>query len=108
MDASTTLLFWFWQEPEHPDSVVYFARNPRGGAVKIGRTENLPERMSTLRTAIPDPELVGHIPGGRRAERDLQQTFAHLSIGGEWFQPDLRMAHTIAALVTSARTEQAS
>lgn len=94
----TDTLLAIWRERDRPESVVYFARNPGSQTVKVGFTANLDQRLATLRTAIPDLELVGAIPGGRRAERDLHDHLAASRIAGEWFAPTPLVAQTLAAL----------
>lgn len=98
MTTTTQALLAVWADDDRPNSVVYFAANRAAGTVKIGRTRNLAARMATLRTSIPDLDLLGCFPGGPRAEADLHATFAADRVGGEWFRLTLPLALTIRAL----------
>lgn len=67
---------------------VYFIADDELAAVKIGKAQDVPDRMRTLQCANPRPlRLLGSEPGGRVRELDLHARFAHLRIrtDGEWF-----------------------
>ena len=101
--AAVEDLMFAWWASEAEDSLIYMARNPDTGAIKIGRTTNLPARLLNLRTAIPGLELVCAFAGGRVAESDLHASFADDRIGGEWFRPSAG----IASLALAARRRSA-
>lgn len=67
------------------NNVVYFARV--GNLVKIGTTSNLWQRMSSL----GNPELLGVLPGGYRAERQHHRHFAAEHVTGEIFEASDRL-----------------
>ncbi len=68
--------------------VVYFVRERRSMAIKIGYTANLKERLSTLSSCKLDQlELVASIPGSFAVEKAVQRHFAAFRIRGEWFEP---------------------
>src|SRR4051812_15504369 len=60
--------------------MIYFAQLPTG-AIKIGTTEGLDHRLQGLGTHYGKPvALLGTMPGGREAEREIHRRFAHLRI----------------------------
>lgn len=66
-------------------SCVYFAE--AGGLIKIGVTENVKARLSSLQTGCPSPiTLIKVIRGGRKTEERIHKRFSHLRTKGEWFQ----------------------
>ena len=71
---------------------VYFIGRKSGkGAIKIGATKNVQERLRQLQRYSPVPVvLLGVFPGG--VEVDIQNHFKHLRMYGEWFKdtPELR------------------
>jgi len=82
-----------WRESRRKEaeqhSVVYFVR--RGdGAIKIGLTTNLTQRMDAFNHVHP-VTLLGTMPGHREVERSLHARFAAHRLHGEWFtaSPDL-------------------
>jgi hypothetical protein len=75
---------------------VYFAL--AGSEVKIGITTDLGQRISLLRIAHPDIKLLGHIPGGRKIEKQLHNRFSEDCIGGEWFRFIPELQRTIEQL----------
>ena len=77
---------------------VYFAL--AGSEVKIGITTNLGQRISLLRIAHPDIKLLGHIPGGRKIERQLLSRFSEDCIGSEWFRFTPELQHTTQQLLS--------
>lgn len=74
--------------------VVYFITN--GSRVKIGTTQNLRKRVSTLCLRVDDIALVLH--GGQDYERSLHERFAEHRAGDtEWFE----LAGDLAAFVAT-------
>jgi hypothetical protein len=72
--------------PATSKSLVYFVMNYDTGAVKIGFTTNIKERLSSLRSgAGARLEVLRSIEGGEKRERWLHKRFAHLRREGEWF-----------------------
>jgi hypothetical protein len=80
------------------ESFVYFALSAE--KVKIGITTNLGQRISLLRIAHPDIKLLGHIPGGRRIEKQLHSRFSKDCLGGEWFRFTPELQRTIERLLS--------
>lgn len=73
------------------ESVVYAI--DAGGRVKIGRTVDLPRRMSEIQVTCPDPIVcLGTAPGGAALEKALHRQFGRHRCHGEWFNlgPDDR------------------
>ena len=73
---------------EGVDEVVYFAQNKENGLVKIGRTKNLPGRISQFKTVSPLTELLFSIKtnDAYRTERRLHGLFDFCRVYGEWFK----------------------
>jgi hypothetical protein len=59
-----------------------------GVPIKIGFTNNLEKRLSSIRTVLPNVWVMGIIRGaGREKERELHDRFAAHRTSGEWFNP---------------------
>jgi DNA-binding XRE family transcriptional regulator len=57
--------------------------------LKIGYTNHIRKRLSTLQVSIPIKlEVLALIEGDYEKERELHKLFHHLSENGEWFQYD--------------------
>lgn len=67
--------------------LVYFI-SAREHGVKIGITQNLAGRLSSLRSASPVPLEVLHVIHGRgpNLERKIHEDLKHLRFHGEWFR----------------------
>lgn len=66
---------------------VYYVRS-ENGAIKIGYTDNLLARMSSLGTASPMRlEVVAQEEGGKSLERERHRQYKALNTRGEWFRP---------------------
>jgi hypothetical protein len=82
-------------------TLIYFIRNERTRAVKIGYASSVRARLSSIRTSSPDPvTLLGAIPGGADVEGRLHDRFKHISIQGEWFRDDRELAAAVELLVS--------
>lgn len=59
-----------------------------GDLLKIGFTDNLPNRVYQIIKGIPGnvATLVGHMPGDRDVEAHLHSVFAACRFSGEWFR----------------------
>lgn len=66
-------------------NVVYFAEAP-DGAVKIGTTNDLKARVTSLRTALPGIKILASVEGDHSLESHLHETFADDRIEREWFR----------------------
>lgn len=68
---------------------VYFARASATGAIKIGSSNDIVERIRGLQTAQSGAiELLAQAPGSKAYERLLHVRFDHLRLRGEWFLPE--------------------
>jgi hypothetical protein len=75
--------------PSVPNGYVYFVEAEGVGRIKIGWTENLPERLKTLQLYSPVPlRLLGACWVTSDMEKSLHKTFADRRVVGEWFEPD--------------------
>lgn len=85
-------------------SKVYVIRNPRTGAVKIGRSLDVAGRLRELRAASGEPlELVAIVGEGSLLERALHLRFASARRQGEWFDSaDPELAMWLVSLVPLA------
>lgn len=84
--------------------MIYFAQPVDGGPVKIGTTENLPQRLAGLESTYGKPmALLGTMPGGRDEERAIHDRFSHLRLGRtEQFRPEPELMQFIGKpLLTS-------
>jgi hypothetical protein len=76
---------------------TYFVQAENGGLVKIGKSNNIRSRLTTLQTGSPVRlAIIGAIRGDREAELHLR--FKGLRSHGEWFKPN-------AALLLLVETE---
>lgn len=74
--------------------MIYFIQQGDDGPIKIGRTENLPQRMRELQVGNPELlRLLGVIP----EEAELQALFGNLRVRGEWFKPESQILDFIQA-----------
>lgn len=75
---------------------VYFVR--LGDRVKIGYSENVPQRLA----AVPHEEVLGVIPGTMDDEQGWHQLLADYRTVGEWFRADDDVLAAIGRVVASA------
>lgn len=69
------------------DPCLYLLQVP-GGEIKIGRSRNLPMRMSQARTWCPHGyKLLCVVEGAADLEEPLHGLFAECRLQGEWFYP---------------------
>ena len=69
------------------DCFVYFVRNERTRAIKIGRSGSPLDRLAALQTATPDDlSLEGVLPGNSDREAHFHKMFEPYHIRGEWFE----------------------
>ena len=74
---------------------TYFIRRGSDGAVKIGRSVDPLKRLKQLQTANDETlQLIGVLTTD--VESQLHSLFAHLSIGGEWFEANDLLLEFIA------------
>jgi hypothetical protein len=81
--------------------VIYFIQRASGGDIKIGITNDLQERLSSLQTAHSEPLVcLATMNGGAYEEGALHERFKEHRLAGEWFRPHW----DILALVAMLRT----
>ena len=86
--------------PRRGDKVVYFVGRP-DGAIKIGRTADMPQRMQHLnRENDAGIQVWATVPGNNLDEFIFHWRFADDRIGGEWFRPSPDLVEFIATLFT--------
>lgn len=75
-------------DPWGCQNVVYFVRDQKEPAIKIGVSAGSRSRVSGLQTGNPNKLIVlAWMPGGRKEEKELQKRFEHLNTyEGEWFE----------------------
>jgi hypothetical protein len=80
---------------------VYFAQAAFSGLIKIGISEDVPTRISGLRTASSEPIMLLHsVPANALFEAYLHGLFEPLHSHGEWFYPHWSLFSAIAGLET--------
>lgn len=67
-------------------AMTYFIQGRTTGLIKIGKTDNLCERLATLQIGSPDMLYVVKTLSGN-VEKPYHKRFAHLRQHGEWFSP---------------------
>jgi len=83
-------------------SNVYFILDKKSNAVKIGKSNNIEERISDLQTGNSNPLIVENFIECKSEEhsfefeKELHKKFEHLNIRGEWFKYDSDLIDYIA------------
>jgi len=67
--------------------MIYFIRPKVGGAIKIGTSIRLSQRIRQLQAEFGELEVLAVTDGSYDEESILHQRFAHLRHHGEWFEP---------------------
>lgn len=68
--------------------------------VKIGFSEDIRRRVSSIISSIPVPvEFVGYMPGDREVEAHLHERFSASRFSGEWFVETREMSAVFEALL---------
>jgi hypothetical protein len=79
--------------------VVYFVQEGGSGAIKIGATGNIKNRLDMLRVNSPhEMNLVASVPGDERLEKYLHTRFKDSNVRGEWFRPTSKLFECIEEL----------
>lgn len=74
--------------PDQRREVVYFIRAESGGPIKIGFTDDVAKRLSSMQSNHPDNlVLLATTEGSSDEEKSLHARFRHLRTRGEWFNP---------------------
>lgn len=77
---------------------IYFVQQGADGPIKIGKANNVRDRMRGLQTSNPYPlRLLGVVDGGMSEEADLHRRFADARMQGEWFRPDASILQYLRA-----------
>jgi hypothetical protein len=80
---------------------LYIVEGGRG--FKIGRTTNPTKRLKGLQVGSDHPlKLVATAPIHATLETLIHERFAHLRIGGEWFEPNAELRAFIADIQAGA------
>lgn len=73
-------------DPSAKETIIYFVQSEVGGPIKIGRTDDMAQRMSNLSVGRPDKlKALAAVPWTLLDERQVHQKFSHLREKGEWF-----------------------
>lgn len=87
-DAAYRLLLTCDKQHGEHEQYIYFAQGVHGGLIKIGRSQEPPERLKQLQNGAEQPLQILRIepcPKGR--EKELHKKFAKYREHGEWFRP---------------------
>lgn len=75
--------------PKKYKGFVYFIQGECGGAIKIGYSKNVTQRLKELQTGYPDIlKVIKIIPGNEAREALIHEELAGYRLNGEWFRPD--------------------
>ncbi len=78
---------WKIEKTEY-DDFIYFVQEGHDGPIKIGTTQHLKLRLSSLQTGSARRlKVLGTMRGGKSLEILLHKQFAEYQVNGEWFQP---------------------
>lgn len=68
--------------------MIYFVQGQRTGMIKIGHSDVVKTRLTTLRTGSPERlRVLALMDGTRHDEQELHRRFAAHRSHGEWFHP---------------------
>lgn len=77
------------QDFRHWEGKVYFAERASDGALKVGISNNIAQRLRALKNEFAaDMQLIGWFDGCTQDERFCHDKLKAWSIGGEWFSAD--------------------
>ena len=81
--------------------MIYFIQAADNGLIKIGYTDDIKQRLRTLRTMSPERlYLMKVIKGDQKQETLLHKRFNCLRSHGEWFRPERELLEYIIYLPT--------
>ncbi len=84
--------------------MLYFIRNARRKAIKVGYSHDVAKRLCGLQSSNPDKlMLLGICPGGRSEEAELHVRLAHMHLRGEWFKECPELLEIAAVLCAGHR-----
>jgi hypothetical protein len=82
-------------------AAVYFVHFPALGRLKIGISNNVPERMRALSRACgAEGVLLASFQGDLQAEKNALHSFAQFRLQGEWFAYSVECAAAVSAYVS--------
>lgn len=87
-------------------SIYFLQQKDEVGLIKIGRSSNIPRRLSELSVANPKPLKLLHSfecvseKAAKHVENTLHKTFSWSKTRGEWFTPSSQLRELIAALAS--------
>lgn len=88
-----------------PESWVYFIQAGEGGAIKIGQTRDLGQRLTILQNASPQElRLLVAVRGDRDTELAFHHEFRECRVRREWFAPAPELLRRIEQLAAEAAT----
>ena len=88
-------------------SFVYFLLDENSNAIKIGKSDTVSERLSTLQTGNPNPLKIVKIIECKTArqahtkEKKLHNKFKELHLKGEWFKYDKELFDVVLNEIVS-------
>lgn len=90
---------------------IYFIRCSVGGAIKIGITDCIDQRISILQTGCPFKlDLMGcfyeSIEASAKTEKELHRRLRRYRIRGEWFRPAGEVIDAVRSLTTHMNKKQ--
>jgi hypothetical protein len=92
-------------DPTDSDRWVYFIRQGTEGPIKIGISDDVARRVSTLQSCNPFPlHCVVAIPGSLALEFALHQVFSESRLHGEWFAPTGALIKLIELALNASHT----
>jgi hypothetical protein len=92
-------------------SYVYFILDNTSGAIKIGKANDIDERISGLQTGNPNELIVLHyvkcesVEGAFNLEKYCHDKFNHLHVRGEWFKYDKEIFQSFFIEETTFKTK---
>lgn len=87
---------------EAKDSFVYVIGHDGSNVVKIGKADNVSDRLASIQRMSPVAlRVLAQFDGGYRLETALHRRFKHLRTHGEWF--DFRDADPVAEITKASK-----
>lgn len=66
--------------------MIYFIKGCETGRVKIGYSNNIENRLSTLQVGCPEKLIIWGTYDGKLTEKEIHKKFKDLHVRGEWFE----------------------
>lgn len=80
---------------------IYFVQGESGGAIKIGYSENVNQRIIELQTGYPDKLiLLGKCNGTFEIETKFHEELKEYKLNGEWFKPNKIVLDTMKKYIS--------